>query len=245
MLNETQKQYLKQNLNFSGNPYTGAGDPSLQFGGGASNILQESAGLEFGFTVSNATSGSLAIAITPTYLGSAAAIATATGLTCDHILADGTIATNVTGTASDSNLTIANFKNWTLYNPTAITEIELQANNSAAWDENISIVRVDPFNGPGTKKLNLNRYLDQYQTNTLKITIPLLREFPSFQFDNQTAVIFTIGGTNKVATTGVSLQVRFRAGAILNTAGELANKRALAMANAARMVQLATTAGTR
>src|ERR1051325_7990117 len=105
--------------------YVGLGDDSLQFCGGASSFLSigGASDLTFTFRLQNATSSKKNIALTPTYLGTAAALATASGQTVDYILADGTIATNITGTAGDSRVTIANFQNFTLKHPSQIAEI--------------------------------------------------------------------------------------------------------------------------
>lgn len=216
--------------------YVGLGDPSLQFCGGQSFLSVGGASdLTFSFRLTNATSAKKIIALTPTYLGTAAALATAAGQTVDYLLADGTIATNITGTASDTRVTIANFQNFTLRHPSQIVEIMIGANSALAFNEVIVCTELSPFRQLASNKIPLTKYLSPDQYNTQKVVLPLWKDFPWVAANDQLAILIPIGGTETVATTGVILDFTISFGAIRNTAAELNHKVNLATRNITKM----------
>lgn len=217
--------------------YVGLGDDSLQFNGSTQSFLTvgNSSDLTFSFRLQNATASKKIIALTPTYLATAAALAVAAGQTVDYILADGTIATNITGTAGDSMVTIANFQNFVNKHPSQIVEITLSANTALAFNEVVVTKELSPFRQLQGNKIPLTKYVLPDQLNTSKAVIPIWRDFPWLAGNDQLAILIPIGGTNTVADTGVILDFTISFGAIRNVAAELNNKVQRATRNITQM----------
>lgn len=221
--------------------YVGDQDETVSFSGGARSFLTEQhSDLRYGFKLTNVTAGTKVVAIAYGDFPTTATISTYTGETVDALLTDGTIAgaaaAILTATASNPKLTIAHLQRFVKKNPTALVEIVLQANSDEAWKEKLTIIKANPFFPAETKYLDLNDFLDQYQQQSKKITIPVQKVFPDFQMDDQAIILLPIGGTDTVAVTGVSIQVTLKIGAISNLAGSLSKKRTKALKNAARLV---------
>jgi hypothetical protein len=206
--------------------YLGVGDDQVSFNGDPrkSFLTEQHSSVKFGYKITNATSGTVVLALTPAFFESASAITAATGETCDGIITDGTIITNVTATALDSKHKIAPFLSFIKRNPTRAIEMIIQSNTDASYEETIIIKPVSPFRMLGNAYLPLTNYLSPDQFNSKKVIVPLHRDFPDFQFDDQNLVLLPIGGTNVVATTGVTLNITFKIGGVLNNAETLARK---------------------
>lgn len=206
--------------------YVGADDDHVDFNGAGKSFLNEDrSSITYSFRLTNAAAANKVIALTPTYLGTAAALATATGETVDGVLTDGTIITNVTGTAGNSKLTIAGLQNFIKQNPTRILEMTIVSNDTSSFEEKITYQHLSPFRSLENNTIPLTDYVDPKQFNTKKAIIPIARDYPKCQLDDQTMILIPIGGTNVVATTGVTLNVTLRLGAIVNNAVTL-NKKA-------------------
>lgn len=232
-------------LNYVGaeeSAYVGSDDDTVSFSGGAKSFLTEHrSDLRYSFNLQNKMAASKVVALAYGDFPTAASITTYTGETVDALLTDGTIAgsstTIVTATAANPKLTIAHLQRFVKKNPTALVEIVLQANSDEAWKEKLTIIKANPFFPAETKYLDLNDFLDQYQQQSKKITIPVQQIFPDFQMDDQAIILLPIAGTDTIATTGISLQVTLKVGAINNQAGALPKKRAKALKNASRLVK--------
>lgn len=240
-----ENELMAEELNYVGaeeSNYVGDNDETVSFSGGAKSFLTEHCSdLRFGFKLTNTFAATKVVALAYGDFPTTATIATYTGETVDALLSDGTIAgsstTIVVGTAANPKLTIAHLQRFVKKNPTALVEIVLQANSDEAWKEKLTIIKANPFFPAETKYLDLNDFLDQYQQQSKKITIPVQQIFPDFQMDDQAIILLPIGGTDTVATTGVSLQVTFKIGAINNQAGALPKKRTKALKNGVRLVK--------
>ncbi len=236
---------MANELNYVGaeeSNYVGDQDDTVSFSGGAKSFLTEHhSDLRFGFKLTNLMAATKVVAVAYGDFPTAATINTYTGETVDALLTDGTLAGSssaiLTGVAANPKLTIAHLQRFVKKNPTALVEIVLQANSDEAWKEKLTIIKANPFYPAETKYLDLNDYLDQYQQQSKKITIPVQRVFPDFKMDDQAIILLPIGGTDTVATTGVSIQVTFKIGAINNQAGALPKKRSKALKNATRLVK--------
>jgi hypothetical protein len=211
---------------FEGDNYVGLEDDHLDFGGhGKSFLNEERSSITFAFKLQNATAAKKIVALTPTYLGTAASIATATGETVDGILTDGAIITNLTGTAGNSKLTIAGLQSFVKQNPTRILEMTIVSNDTSTFEENITYQHLSPFRTLQNNRIPLTDYIKPEQYNTKKAIVTIGRDYPDVQLNDQTAILLPIGGTDMVATTGIILNINLRLGAILNNSGAL-NKKA-------------------
>lgn len=226
---------VNENLN-----YIGEGDDQVSFHGGAKCFLTESrSNIRFGFKLENKTTATRVIALAFGDFPTAASVNSYTGETVDGLLTDGNIVTDgvtfCTATAANSKLKIAHLQRFVAKNPSTVTEITLQANSEEAWKEKITIIKANPFYPAKTEYIDLQDFLDQYQQQAKKITIPIAKIFPDFQMDDQAVILLPIGGTNVLAG-GISLQVTMGFGGILNHAATLNTKRKKAIANGTRLV---------
>lgn len=206
--------------------YVGADDDHVDFNGHGKSFLNEDrSSITYSFKLQNAAAAKKVIALTPTYLATAAALATATGETVDGVLTDGTIITSVTGTAGNSKLTIAGLQAFIKQNPTRILEMTIVSNDTSSFEEKITYQHLSPFRSLENNTIPLTDYVKPDQYNTKKAIIPIVKDYPKLQLDDQTMILLPIGGTDTVATTGVILNVTLRLGAIVNNAITL-NKKA-------------------
>lgn len=216
--------------------YIGQDDDSLHFQGSQENFAGEGAGtVNFGFTLVNAAAANKVIAITPTYLTTAAALATATGETVDGVLTDGTIITNVTGTAGNSKLTIAGLQAFIAKNPAKLTKMTIVSTDTSTFETNLVYQDLSPFRTLSNNRIPLTKYVDPRQFNTKKAVVDFYTDYPDFQLDDQKMILITIGGTNVVATVGVQLNITLEFGVVYNTARSLATKAVRAHKNLVKM----------
>lgn len=147
--------------------------------------LSKALGDKFTFTIANATAGAVVIALfaaffdtlkltegtpnTIAYTNPAAIVAA--GFTCDHVLDDGTIATNITATSANSKRSIRQLREYVKLNGVKVTDMSVQASNVAAFNEVLEVVTVTPLNGPVVQELSLNQFRSEYQSANDKISV--------------------------------------------------------------------------
>lgn len=150
-----------------------------------SNLVSKALGERFTFTINNATAGKLVIAIlaaffdtitltegTPNtikYTNPAAIVAA--GLSCDHVLDDGTIITNLTATSANSKKSIKAFREYIKHNGRLIDEITIQANNAAAFNEVMEVIKCSPLGANLSQDLPLSVFYSVDQSLTTKINV--------------------------------------------------------------------------
>lgn len=206
--------------------YVGADDDHVDFNGHGKSFLNEDrSSITYSFKLQNATLVKKTVALTPTYLGTAAALALATGETVDGILTDGAIIAGLTGTAGNSKLTIAGLQAFIKQNPTRVLEMTIVSNDTSSFEEKITFQHLSPFRALDNNTIPLTDYIKPDQFNTKKAIVPIAKEYGNVQLDDQTMILLPIGGTDTVAVTGVILNITLRLGAIMNQAGAL-NKKA-------------------
>lgn len=200
--------------------YTGAGDPGLQFNGGASSFADENkTGLHYSMTLANAGANAVdrLIAIVPGYLSNAADIKDAAGNVVDAIIKEGL----VIGVVADGDALFANglpkslneFLGFIKYNPTRFTGLKMKVDDAEQFDESIYIKQMSPFRNLTDDQIYPANYKDSSQTDDKRVEIPL----ENFQMDNNTIVIMKVKAGRTVTLT-------WFAGAIKNNAYELAVK---------------------
>ena len=204
--------------------YTGEGDDMLSFSGGSSYLGENSGTVNYKFSLTNAAAADKKIALTPTYLATAAALAVATGETVDGVLTDGTIITNVTGTAGNSKLTIAGLQAFTLRNAAKLTRMTIVSNSATSFETDIVYQDLSPFRSLQNNRIPITKYVSPNQYNTLKGVLDLYLDYPEMQLDHQKKILITVGGTNRVATVGVTLDITLEFGVVNNVAQSLAKK---------------------
>lgn len=216
--------------------YLGDNDDDLSFSGNARSFVNEvGSSIKFGFKLQNTTTTTRVVALCPAFYSTASAINTATGETVDGILTDGNFVTDgttyVTGTAHDAKHKIAPLLEFIKRNPARIVELTIQANNESAFEEKITMRQCSPFRAAGNEYITLTDYVKPDQYNTKKCIVPVWKDYPHTQLDDQNLILLPIGGTNVQATTGVILNITMKIGAILNPAGKLSKKAARAGKN--------------
>jgi len=94
------------------------------------------------------------------------------GYACDVVLDDGTIMSGVTAAAANSKMNIRQWKNYILHQPRTILDMTIQANNVAAFDKVIEVVKCSPLSGSASQYLPLSDFLsvDQQSSNKINIT---------------------------------------------------------------------------
>jgi hypothetical protein len=184
-------------------------------GDGAAFAKEIGSNISFGFRITNTDSADQYIAWLPTFLGSAANLASYTGQTVDGVLTDGTIVTGkVTGASTDSALKIAYMQEFIKNNPARIVEIVMQSDSADQFATQFVIGQVSPFRKLSTNSLDLTDYTPPTNFNDKKAIIPIAVSFPEMQLDNQTLILIPV-------KAGSVLKVTIKIGLVHNPASML------------------------
>jgi hypothetical protein len=208
--------------------YTGSGDVSVQFNGGASSFVDENkTGLHYSMTIKNIGANSVdrLIALLPAYLSLAADIKDASGSAVAAVIKEGAevVGTIVGGDALSANgspKSINEFLGFLKNNPTRFTGLKMKVDDSAQFEENIYIKQMSPFRNLTDDVIVPANYKDSNQTDDKRVEIPL----ENFQMDSNTIVIMKV-------LAGRTITMTWFAGAIKNQSYELAVKAAVARQN--------------
>lgn len=95
----------------------------------------------------------------------------AAGFACDVVLDDGTIATNVVATASNSKMSIRQFREYIKNNPRVLIDMSVQANNVAAFNQTMEVIKCSPLQGSAPQYLPLTEFRSVDQTSQDKINV--------------------------------------------------------------------------
>lgn len=116
------------------------------------------------------------------------------------ILDDGTPATNITVTADDKKC--RDLLNFVKFNQCLISEIQIEADNKAQWNQQLIVRQVSPFMSTGDAlKVSMNRYYKPDTYDNTKIVMPLLKEGKVVQMDNQSLILMGIGKSRSISVT--------------------------------------------
>jgi hypothetical protein len=201
-------------------------DVSMSFAGaerssadnqGAAFVKEIGTNISYSFRIANAAVTDKVVAFLPTFLLTAANIASYSGQTVDGVLTDGTIATSVTGTATDAALKIAYLQEFIKNNPTRIVEIIIQSDVAAQFSQTIVIGQASPFRKLSSNSLDLTDFTPPTNFNDKKAIIPIAVVFPEMQLDNQTIILLPV-------TAESTVKVTLKIGLVHNPAAALYNK---------------------
>lgn len=115
----------------------------------------------------------------------------------DAILDDGTIETNLTGTAQDSKFTIRHFFEYLRTNVEKIKQITIQADDDSAFSKQITIGKSSPLRKEAEDTINLNDYFDTKQFQSNKIVIDDL----TMEFCDDTVMILPVDTAREIIIT--------------------------------------------
>ena len=106
----------------------------------------------------------------------------------DYVLDDGTLVTSLTAT-STSKKKIRDFLNFIDKVPVVLKKMVINADNKAAFDQNLNIKKVSPFRDTGDDLIiRLDDFRPATNFDSTKVEIDLLKEGMNVQLDNQTLV---------------------------------------------------------
>jgi hypothetical protein len=116
----------------------------------------------------NTTTG--ALTLTKAYTDPAAIVAA--GYACDHVLDDGTIITDLVAASGNSEMTIRQFREFIKTGGgKVLVDMSVQANNGAAFNETIKVIKVTPLGGSKPEYLPLGDFKSVDQSATDKIEV--------------------------------------------------------------------------
>lgn len=140
-------------------------------------------GEKFTFTLKNNTGATKVVAILAAFFDTltlvegapntfkqtnAAAIAAA-GYSCDAVLDDGTIITDLSASSANSRKSIRAFREFIKTGGAVCVDMDVQANNAAAFNEVIEVVKCTPLTGEKSEYLHLSEFMSVDQSSTSKI----------------------------------------------------------------------------
>jgi len=151
----------------------------------ANDRVSKALGERFSFTIAN-TSGALkTIAILAAFFDTLLlvegapnviswtnpAAIVAAGYACDAVLDDGTILVNVVATASNSKMSIRQFREYIKNNPRVLVDMSVQASNVAAFNQTMEVIKCSPLQGSAPQYLPLTEFRSVDQTSQDKINV--------------------------------------------------------------------------
>lgn len=147
--------------------------------------VSKALGERFSFTLKNTTGALKVVAILAAYFDTltlvegapnthkqtnASQIATA-GYACDYVLDDGTIDTGMVASSSNSKMSIRAFREYIKNGGRVLVDMSVQANNVAAFNQTIEVVKCSPLMGSAAQYLPLNDFRSVDQSSTDKINV--------------------------------------------------------------------------
>lgn len=145
---------------------------------------------QFAFSIANTSGATKNLALVPAYFDTlmaatvvAEGVATTTlsrnnpaqivaaGFTCDAVLDDGTIATNVVATAGNTKFRIRDFLQFVKLNAPLVRKMTVACANTDQYEKTITIVRVNPTGNQGEEYVHLTNFYNVQQYNDDKIVI--------------------------------------------------------------------------
>jgi hypothetical protein len=151
----------------------------------SSNQVSKALGERFSFTVKNTTGGAVVVAILAAFFDTlflvegvpnthkytnAAAIAGA-GYACDFVLDDGIIAVGLEAKSANSKMTIRQFREYIKNQGRILKDMSVKANNVAAFNESIEVVKHTPLMGSAPQYLPLDEFRSVDQSATDKVNV--------------------------------------------------------------------------
>lgn len=154
----------------------------------ANNLVSKALGERFSFTLKNTTGAAKVVAIfaacfdtlavvsaaedgSATIKYSNAAAIAAAGYACDYVLDDGTITAGLVATSSNSKMSIRHFREYMKQGGRIVVDMSVQANNVAAFNGTIEVVKATPLVGAAAQYLPLNDFRSVDQSSTDKVNV--------------------------------------------------------------------------
>jgi hypothetical protein len=159
-------------------------------------LVSKALGERFSFTLKNTTGAKVVVAILAAYFDTLslaaattaegdplvyttaitkkftdAAAIKAAGYDCDHVLDDGTIVTNLVAASSNSKMSIRAFREFIKNEGRVLVDMSVQANNVAAFNETLEVVKCSPLRGSAPQYLPLNEFRSVDQSATDKVNV--------------------------------------------------------------------------
>lgn len=158
----------------------------------AQDQVSKALGEQFRFTIANSTGATKVVAILAAFFDTLLITAdtnasthvttitkkytdaseiVAAGYACDYVLDDGTIATSLTCTPANSKFTVRAFREYIKQQGKVMVDMTVQANNVAAFNGVIEVVKASAVSGAAPQYLPLNDFLSVDQTSTTKVNL--------------------------------------------------------------------------
>lgn len=178
----------------------------------ATNKIVKAMGQKFGFQVKNAGSTAIVIALLAAFFDTAAVTAAgsplaytvaqnnkaalvAAGYNVNAVLDDGTVATDVTCTASNSKFSIRQFREYIKHQGLTLKSITIQATNEDVFNNNLEVIYHTPLSGNAPSYIDLSTFKSVDQQSDTKIVVNDL----DMPLDVETVMLMTIPGDRTVS----------------------------------------------
>jgi hypothetical protein len=93
------------------------------------------------------------------------------GYVCDHVLDDGIIVAGLVAASSNSKMSIRHFREYIKQGGRVLVDMSVQANNVAAFNQTIEVVKTNPLTGTAPQYLPLNDFRSVDQSATDKVNV--------------------------------------------------------------------------
>lgn len=214
-------------FNYEGSGYIGQNDPELDFGGNGkvSSFLAEHArNRSFTVKLKNTFTTDKVIALCPAFFDTLSRLSAAGHSDVDAIFADGDILVDgvdadlkITCSTTNSSKSIYAFNEFIKRNPTRIVGFSMQSNQSAQFDQTITVENQSPFVNLGNQIINLTDYRPPNQLSETKIAVNLVQDGVSLEFNDQNLIKLPL-------VAGADITINFYVGGIINIAKKLNTK---------------------
>jgi len=178
----------------------------------ATNKVVKAMGQKFGFKIVNGASTAIVIALLAAFFDTAKVTAAGTplaytvaqnntaalvaaGYPVGAVLDDGTVATSVVCSASNTKFSIRQFREYIKHQGLTLKSMTIQATNEDVFNNNIEVTYHTPLSGNSPNYINLSEFKSVDQQSDTKIVIPDL----DMPLDVETVMLMTIPGERTVS----------------------------------------------
>lgn len=95
------------------------------------------------------------------------------GVPVDAVADDGTIATDITCTSTNTQAKVRHMREYVKFNPQLLQKLVIEASNKDVFEQSLFVRQDNPLRGTAPQEIPLSTYLNTMQVQENKIEIPL------------------------------------------------------------------------
>lgn len=153
--------------------------------------------IDFAFSIDNDLTADKKLALSPGLHSSSAALATA-GYSCDAVIGDGAVITDLTLSAENPKLTVNFFKNFLANRRFLVEKIRMTSDQESQFQKTIEIGISTPASVEGTKTIKINPYYNVNQQSAKTVDMVLGKHGEQFWMGPDNVAILNVAKSSNL-----------------------------------------------